>query len=140
MLGMSYDCFIFIWRGFQLQSNFEHYQGDAEEDEGRSDDEDYDEDNLEDYVGQYTERFYREEAYDHQDDLSLDLSDLEEDDDEYGDITSDEEDVTGVEDRMDVPPLSEAQGDNVHEKGKDAGQHKKRRRNIPGRIKCGFVK
>eukprot|EP00957_Ditylum_brightwellii_P130925 9986879-Ditylum_brightwellii.AAC.1 len=124
MLGMSHDCFIFIWRQFHVQSNFEHYQGDVEEDEGGSNDEDYDEYHLEDYVEQHMERVYREEEYDHQDDSSVDLSDLEDgdDNDECGDITSvtsDEEDITGVEDKMGVPPSSEAQRDNIHEKGKD---------------------
>eukprot|EP00957_Ditylum_brightwellii_P131781 10049699-Ditylum_brightwellii.AAC.1 len=95
MLGMSYDCFIFIWRHFHVQFNFEHYQGDTEEAEGGSDDEDYDEDHLEDYVEQYMERVCREEENDHQDDSSVGLSDLEDggDDDKYSEITSDEEDV-----------------------------------------------
>eukprot|EP00957_Ditylum_brightwellii_P034893 2644161-Ditylum_brightwellii.AAC.1 len=103
MLGMLCDCFIFIWRHFHVQSDTQHHQGDVEEHEGGSDDEDYDDDHLEDYVEQYMKRICKEEEYDHLDDSSVDLSDLEDCDvnDEYGDITSDEEDVTGVEDKTD---------------------------------------
>eukprot|EP00957_Ditylum_brightwellii_P084393 6417636-Ditylum_brightwellii.AAC.1 len=116
-----------------MQSNFQHYQGYVKEDEGGSDDADYDEDHLEDCVEQYMEREYRQEEYDHLDDSSVDILDLEDgdDDDEYTDITSDEEDVTGVEDKMDVPPPSEAQRDNINEKGKDAGQHKRKEKEHP---------
>eukprot|EP00957_Ditylum_brightwellii_P209462 15361869-Ditylum_brightwellii.AAC.2 len=58
------------------------------------------------------ERVYRKEEYDHQEDSSVDVSDLEEgdDNDEYGDIIS-------VEDEMDAHPSSEAQRYNVHKKG-----------------------
>eukprot|EP00957_Ditylum_brightwellii_P206029 15346474-Ditylum_brightwellii.AAC.1 len=54
------------YRHFHVQSNFEHYEGNVEEDEGGSDNEDH----LEDYMEQYMERVCREEEYDHQDDSS----------------------------------------------------------------------
>eukprot|EP00957_Ditylum_brightwellii_P038712 2926002-Ditylum_brightwellii.AAC.1 len=90
----------------------------VEEDEGGSDDKDYDEDHLEDYVEQYMERVRSQEEYGHLKDSSVDLSDLENggDNDEYGDITSNEEDVTGVEDKMDAPPSPDVQRDNIYEK------------------------
>eukprot|EP00957_Ditylum_brightwellii_P186015 14162228-Ditylum_brightwellii.AAC.1 len=88
-------------------------------------------------------RACREEEYDHLDDSSVDLSDLEDgddDDDEYGDITSGEEDINGDEDKMGVPPSSLTQRDMSAKKERLQGNIKGKRRNIPGRMKFDFIK
>eukprot|EP00957_Ditylum_brightwellii_P065622 4976860-Ditylum_brightwellii.AAC.1 len=87
------------------------------------------------------ERVCREEEHDHQDGSSVNLSDLEDGggNDEYGDTASDGEDATGIEDKMDVPPSLHREIMSM-KKERMQGNIKESRRNIPGRVKFGFIK
>eukprot|EP00957_Ditylum_brightwellii_P175294 13344773-Ditylum_brightwellii.AAC.1 len=75
-LGMSHNCFDFIWRHFHVQYNTEHYQDDPEESDDELDDKEEDE-----LHKQTLERVQRDEEHLHQDDLALDMSASNDDDD-----------------------------------------------------------